>query len=152
MAYKTQEDNEELDARFSKLIERTLSDPDYLILVAKAWKADREKCYLAETRLHELLETSMNTSSDKLKIATADLKTVRQVDASNAATHKKDDNGSGITMLQAAKRLGVSKRTIQRRIESGDIKTIKLGSDKTSPVRILEDDLLAYVEKCKTAT
>ena len=36
MAYKTQEDNEELDARFSKLIERTLSDPDYLILVAKA--------------------------------------------------------------------------------------------------------------------
>ena len=57
-----------------------------------------------------------------------------------------------LTMAQAAKRLGVSAKTIQRRIEAGEIKAFKLGDSKNSPVRILEESLIEYVNRCTINT
>lgn len=57
-----------------------------------------------------------------------------------------------LTMAQAAKRLGVSAKTIERRIKSGEIKAYKFGDSKTSPVRISEEALQAYIERCATTT
>lgn len=55
-------------------------------------------------------------------------------------------------MAQAAKRLGVSAKTIKRRIESGEIKAFKLGDSKNSPVRISEESLIEYVHRCTINT
>lgn len=57
-----------------------------------------------------------------------------------------------LTMAQAAKRLGVSAKTIERRIKSGEIKAYKFGDSKTSPVRIPEEALREYLDKCVTTT
>lgn len=57
-----------------------------------------------------------------------------------------------LTMAQAAKMLGVSTKTIERRIKSGEIKAYKFGNSKTSPVRISEEALQAYIERCVTTT
>lgn len=57
-----------------------------------------------------------------------------------------------LTIKQAAERLGVSAKTIERRIKAGEIKAYKFGDSKTSPVRIPEEALQAYIERCVTTT
>ena len=57
-----------------------------------------------------------------------------------------------LTIKQAATMLGVSSKTIERRIKSGEIKAYKFGDSKTSPVRISEEALQAYIERCATTT
>ena len=65
--------------------------------------------------------------------------------------HRGGDNLS-LTIKQAAKRLGVSTKTISRRIQSGEIVAYKYGESKTSPVRITEEALQAYLDKRQTTT
>ena len=57
-----------------------------------------------------------------------------------------------LTIKQAATMLGVSSKTIERRIKSGEIKAYKFGDSKTSPVRISEEALQAYIDRCATTT
>jgi excisionase family DNA binding protein len=54
-------------------------------------------------------------------------------------------------MREAADRMGVSVKTISRRISSGEIAACKYGESKSSPVRIDEADLQAYIVAHKTA-
>ena len=57
-----------------------------------------------------------------------------------------------LTIKQAATMLGVRSKTIERRIKSGEIKAYKFGDSKTSPVRISEEALQAYIDRCATTT
>ena len=66
--------------------------------------------------------------------------------------HRKETGEVSLTIAEAAERLGVSKKTIARRIKSGNIEAFKYGDGKTSPIRIPEESLQAYIVKCKTAT
>lgn len=56
-----------------------------------------------------------------------------------------------ITIREAAERMGVSTKTISRRIASGEIVAWKYGESKSSPVRIDEKDLQAYIDEHKTS-
>ena len=51
------------------------------------------------------------------------------------------------TIKEAAEKLGVSPRTVQRRIDSGELKRHKLGRT----VRISEDDLRAFLALSREA-
>lgn len=57
-----------------------------------------------------------------------------------------------LTIAQAAKRLGVSTKTIERRIKAGEIKAYKYGDSRTSPVRVSEESLIEYVSRCTINT
>lgn len=65
--------------------------------------------------------------------------------------HRGGDNLS-LTIKQAAEFLGVSTKTVARRIQSGEIVAYKYGESKTSPVRIPEEALREYLDKCVTTT
>jgi excisionase family DNA binding protein len=54
-----------------------------------------------------------------------------------------------VSVDEAARLLGVSKRTLWRRIAAGELPTVKLGPHKTSPVRIRRDVLTGYIEFMK---
>lgn len=64
----------------------------------------------------------------------------------------KGGNKLTLTIKQAATMLGVSSKTVERRIKSGEIKAYKFGDSKTSPVRIPEEALREYLDKCVTTT
>jgi excisionase family DNA binding protein len=53
--------------------------------------------------------------------------------------------GHLLTKKEVAERLGVSERTIHRRIRDGSIPAVRLGSGRMSPVRIDADELDAWV-------
>jgi excisionase family DNA binding protein len=46
-----------------------------------------------------------------------------------------------LTVGEVADRLGVSTRTVRRRIESGELPAVRLGSSRQAPVRIDADEL-----------
>jgi excisionase family DNA binding protein len=54
-----------------------------------------------------------------------------------------------VSVDEAARLLGVSKRTLWRRIAAGELPTVMLGPHKTSPVRIRRDVLTGYIEFMK---
>jgi len=52
-----------------------------------------------------------------------------------------------LTMSEAAKRMNVSKKTVERRVRTGELPAYQLGSGKNSPIRIREVDFLDYISK-----
>ena len=56
-----------------------------------------------------------------------------------------------MTREDAARRLRVGLRTLDRRIASGDIECYRLGDGPRAPVRISEDQIVAFLERGASA-
>ena len=56
-----------------------------------------------------------------------------------------------LTRREAAKRLKIGLRTLDRRIAEGDLKCYRLGDGPRAPVRISEEQLREYLEKNNSA-
>lgn len=52
-----------------------------------------------------------------------------------------------LTKKEVAKKLGISITTLNRKIRNGDIKAIKLGANKQSPIRIKTNEIERYFKK-----
>lgn len=52
-----------------------------------------------------------------------------------------------LTTKEARTRLRVSRMTMQRLIQSGDVRASRIGNGKTSPYRIAESDLSDYMDR-----
>jgi excisionase family DNA binding protein len=50
-----------------------------------------------------------------------------------------------LTVVQVAERLNVSRSTVRRRIELGEIPAVRLGRGPHAPVRVDADELAAWV-------
>lgn len=57
-----------------------------------------------------------------------------------------------LTMAEACAKAKVSRWTISRWIRNGYIRAVKLGKAKSSPVRIIEGSLLAYLTSLEVQT
>jgi excisionase family DNA binding protein len=56
-----------------------------------------------------------------------------------------------LTIPEVATQLGVSRRTVQRRIASGELRAIKLGDRKKSPVRVIPEELREWLRSVPQA-
>jgi excisionase family DNA binding protein len=50
-----------------------------------------------------------------------------------------------LTVTEAARRLRLSELTVRRRIASGDLAAVRLGSGKKSPIRIVAAELEEFI-------
>ena len=63
-----------------------------------------------------------------------------------------DENRLMYTFTEAAKMLGVSRPTIYKLIKAGKLRGIKLFPGRSGACRILREDIVALIEKCKEAS
>ena len=52
-----------------------------------------------------------------------------------------------LTRLEAARRLRIGLRTLDRRLATGELKCYRLGEGPKAPVRISEEQLQAYLDR-----
>ncbi|MEA4895131.1 MAG: helix-turn-helix domain-containing protein [Oscillospiraceae bacterium] len=127
-----------------KDIERTFLDPDYLILLANALKAERAARIKAETHLNQML--SSDNCVEQIAENKDTLRT-KNVLVNNCSTFISKNEKPALSVKQAAMKLNVSEKTIRRRIDDGTLRAKKL-----SPrcVRIDPKDLDAFIEESAT--
>jgi len=58
-----------------------------------------------------------------------------------------DNTGHLLTIRDVADRLGVSERTIRRKIRQRELRTVKLGQGEKAPVRIEVEELARFIAK-----
>lgn len=55
-----------------------------------------------------------------------------------------------LTRSEAARKLGIGMRTLDRRLANGEIECYRLGEGPKAPVRISEEQLTAYLLSCSS--
>lgn len=137
MDRKTPEQHAKFSEEQLKDIERTFLDPEYLIMLANALKAERNARIEAEIRLNQILSAHREKS----------------VYTNNASIHSNTSQGSALTLKQAAQRLNVCTKTVSRRIKEGKLRAYTIGEKgRGTLVRITEADLQSYIKQSKINT
>ncbi|WP_073079943.1 helix-turn-helix domain-containing protein [Sporobacter termitidis] len=116
----------EFDQERLQGIERILLDPDILVQFAMALKEEREARIQAESKLNQLLNEKQESSPIEKRDSTKN-----EVSASKP----------NLKVSEAAKELGVSMKTLYRRIAEGELKAQRLSP---TCLRIETSDFVAF--------